>query len=87
MYSKAAISSRLPLRRGLSEPEAAVYIGVSPSKFRELVGAGVMPRPHLIGRRRVWDIDDLDSAFKALPVEVDEQCEADTWADIGGTCN
>jgi hypothetical protein len=40
MYSKAAISSRLPLRRGLSEPEAAVYIGVSPSKFRELVGAG-----------------------------------------------
>ena len=36
MYSKAAIGSRLPLRRGLSEPEAAVYIGLSPSSFVSL---------------------------------------------------
>jgi excisionase family DNA binding protein len=82
MYSKAAIGSRLPLRRGLGEPEAAVYVGLSSSKFRELVDTGVMPRPHLIGRRRIWDIDDLDAAFKALPVEGGEACEADTWADM-----
>ena len=80
MYSKAVIGSRLPLRRGLSEPEAALYIGLSSSKFRELVGAGVMPRPHLIGRRRIWDIDDLDAAFKALPVE--GEAGTDTWADM-----
>lgn len=83
MYSKAEIGSRLPLRRGLSEAEAAVYIGLSPSKFRELVGAGTMPRPHLMGRRRVWDIDDLDAAFKALPFEGEE--EADTWADMASS--
>ena len=80
MYSKAAIGSRLPLRRGLSEPEAALYIGLSSSKFRELVGTGVMPRPHLIGQRRIWDIDDLDAAFKGLPVE--GEAETDTWADV-----
>ena len=82
MYSKAAIGSRLPLRRGLSESEAALYVGLGASKFRELVGMGIMPRPRLIGSRRVWDIDDLDAAFKALPVEGGEECEADTWADI-----
>ena len=70
------------MRRGLSEPEAALYVGLSASKFRELVRTGIMPRPRLIGRRRVWDIDDLDAAFKALPVEGGEECEADTWADI-----
>jgi excisionase family DNA binding protein len=82
MYSKAAIGLRLPLRRGLSEPEAALYIGLSSSKFRELVNAGAMPRPRVIGRRRIWDIDDLDAAFKALPIEGGETSEADTWADL-----
>jgi len=82
MYTKSAVGSRLFLRRGLSEPEAALYVGLGASKFRELVDTGIMPRPHLIGRRRVWDIDDLDAAFKALPVEGGEECEANTWADI-----
>jgi hypothetical protein len=82
MCTKSAVGSRLFLRRGLSEPEAALYVGLGASKFRELVGTGIMPRPHLIGRRRVWDIDDLDAAFKALPVEGGGECEADTWADI-----
>ena len=81
MYTKAAVGSRLFMRRGLSEPESALYVGLSASKFRDLIGIGIMPRPRLIGRRRVWDIDDLDAAFKALPVEGGE-CEADTWADI-----
>jgi len=82
LYTKAAVSSRLFMRRGLSEPEAALYVGLSASKFRELVGSGIMPRPRLIGRRRVWDIEDLDAAFKALPVEGGEEGGADSWADI-----
>lgn len=82
MYGKIAIGSRLPFRRGLSEPEAALYVGLGSSKFHELVATGAMPRPHLIGRRRIWDIDDLDAAFKALPVEGSETCEADTWSDM-----
>ena len=82
MYGKAVIGSRLSVRRGLSEPEAGLYIGISASKFRELVGTGIMPRPRLIGRRRVWDIDELDAAFKALPIEGGEQGGAETWADM-----
>lgn len=66
---KADIAARLPIRRGLGEAEAALYIGISSTKFSELVKAGQMPRPRLIGRRRVWDIDDLDAAFRGLPYE------------------
>ena len=28
-----------------------------------------MPRPRLIGGRRIWDVEELDLAFKALPRE------------------
>lgn len=79
--AKREIGARLPFRRGLGEAEAAVYVGLSPNKFRDMVGAGAMPKPRVAGRRRIWDIDDLDAAFKALPIE-GEQDRADTWADV-----
>jgi predicted DNA-binding transcriptional regulator AlpA len=56
-------------RRGLHRTEAAVYVGVSPSKFDELVGDGRMPKPKRIDGRTVWDVRTLDIAFDALPDE------------------
>lgn len=79
--SKATIASRLPVRRGLTEEEAAVYLSISPSFFRTLVTEGKMPRPRVLGSRRIWDVDDLDAAFKDLPREGDAG-EIDTWADV-----
>jgi excisionase family DNA binding protein len=61
-------------RRGLSRLEAAAYIGVSPGKFDELVRDGRMPAPKRIDGRKVWDIQNLDLAFDALP---DETRDAD----------
>jgi excisionase family DNA binding protein len=69
MPSKASIAGRLPVRRGLDESEAAVYLSLSPSFFRKLIAEGCMPRPRLAGGRRVWDVEELDLAFKALPRE------------------
>jgi hypothetical protein len=69
MPSKAFIAGRLPVRRGLDESEAAVYLSFSPTFFRKLVGEGRMPRPRLADGRRVWDVEELDLAFKALPRE------------------
>lgn len=58
-------------RRGLSRDEAAVYVGVSTTKFAEMVLAGDMPAPKKIGARSVWDIHALDAAFDALPHEAE----------------
>jgi excisionase family DNA binding protein len=69
MVSKSTMTARLPLRRGLSESEAAIYLSLSASFFRKLVDQGAMPRPRLAGSRRIWDIEELDAAFKALPRE------------------
>ncbi|MGO9486638.1 MAG: helix-turn-helix transcriptional regulator [Rhodomicrobium sp.] len=69
MASKASIAGRLPVRRGLDESEAAVYLSFSPTFFRKLVAEGRMPRPRLADGRRVWDVEELDLAFKALPRE------------------
>ncbi len=56
----------VPIVFGLREPEAAASVGVSPSKFRELVAAGRMPPPRAIDGCRIWDVDDLRDAFKDL---------------------
>jgi hypothetical protein len=69
MASKASIAGRLPVRRGLDESEAAIYLSLSPSFFRKLVTEGRMPRPRQAGGRRIWDVEELDLAFKALPRE------------------
>lgn len=61
-------------RRGLSLAESADYIGVSVTKFLEMVGDGRMPSAKEIDRRRVYDIRALDRAFDALPGgEFDEE--------------
>jgi hypothetical protein len=46
-----------------------MYIGISPSKFDELVADGRMPGPVKIDSRKLWDIRHLDLAFDALPRE------------------
>lgn len=53
--------------RGLSRAEAAAYIGVSPSTFDLMVGDARMPKPKRVNRRTVWDRQQLDLAFSALP--------------------
>jgi hypothetical protein len=87
MVRKASLSAQFPIRRGLSEAEASTYLSVSPSLFRRLVADGIMPRPRLAGRRRIWDIDELDVAFRTLPREgedgrpVPESSEQNSWSD------
>jgi predicted DNA-binding transcriptional regulator AlpA len=77
----APLSQMRPVpRRGLSRDEAAMYVGISASKFDELVAAGKMPRARLIDRRKVWDIHMLDVAFDRLPVE-DSPAIGTGWED------
>jgi len=88
MVSKASIAGRLAVRRGLDENEAAVYLSLSPSFFRKLVEEKLMPRPRLAGGRRIWDVEELDLAFRALPREGGEgeaifaESRSDSWADF-----
>lgn len=86
MPTKALIASRLPVRRGLDENEAAIYLSFSPSFFRKLVVEKKMPRPRLVEGRRVWDVEELDLAFKALPREGGED-ELIFGGDTGATSN
>lgn len=75
----ADASQRRPARlepRGLAREDAAAYVGISPTKFDELVRDGRMPAPKLIDRRKVWDRNRLDIAFEALP---DTETPANDW--------
>lgn len=61
------LRSKSQPRRGLRRIEAAAYIGVSPTKFDDMVKDGRMPGPKKIDGAAVWDIHGLDSAFDGLP--------------------
>ena len=67
-------------RRGLKREEAALYVGLSVTKFTELIARGLMPQPKRIDGRVVWDVRALDLAFDDLPDDA-AQIE-DTWADF-----
>jgi predicted DNA-binding transcriptional regulator AlpA len=65
-----ALSHLRPIpRRGLSRVESAIYVGVSPTLFDQMVKDGRMPIPKRINGRVVWDLLALDEAFEALPDE------------------
>jgi predicted DNA-binding transcriptional regulator AlpA len=78
--SRAFSDVRPVPRRGLSREEAAMYIGISPSKFDELVADRTMPRPVKIGGRKVWDIRGLDLAFEAL--REDDPTTPNSWEGV-----
>lgn len=63
--SFAALPHSLP-PRGLHRETAAAYIGVSTTKFDEMVKDGRMPSPFSIDGRRVWDRRKVDIAFDEL---------------------
>jgi hypothetical protein len=52
---------------GVSRDEAAAFVGVSVSKFDQLVNDGRMTPPKRIDGRKVWDTRALTAAFDALP--------------------
>jgi hypothetical protein len=78
----SALPDNLP-RRGLNREAAAEYIGVSPTKFDDMVRDGRMPPPIAIDGRRVWDRWLIDKAFTRLRA----QCIGDgaTAKTLGNT--
>jgi hypothetical protein len=74
--SRRTRSAIRPLvRRGLSRVEAAIYIGVSPSKFDELRKANRIAPPKILDGRLIFTVERLDEFLDALPDENQEAAE------------
>ena len=69
-------------RRGLSRVEAAEYVGISPSKFDQMVADGRMPGARRIDSRKVWDIRELDLYWDDLPREDSSAASGKSWEDV-----
>lgn len=67
------------IRRGLSRTEAAEYIGISGTKFGQLVQEKRMPAPKKIDGRNVWDVYALDAFFDALDPVEDAGAQTNPW--------
>ncbi len=62
-------------RRGLSRIEAAMYLGISPSKFDELRKNRRIGPAKILDGRKLYAIEMLDEFFDALPLETDDAAE------------
>jgi predicted DNA-binding transcriptional regulator AlpA len=59
---------------------AAAYLSVAPGTFDEMVKDGRMPRAKLLGgRRKAWDVLELDRAVESLPVNDNDDS---TWDNL-----
>jgi predicted DNA-binding transcriptional regulator AlpA len=68
--------------RLIGREAAAAYVCVSPNTFDEMIRLGSMPRARLLGgRRRAWDVRELDLAIDRLPSDGNE-CGDETWSDV-----
>lgn len=52
---------------GLNREQAAALIGISPSLYEKGERAGVLPAPHVIFGRLVYDREEVIAAFRATP--------------------
>ena len=68
--------------RGLSQTEAAAYIGVSVNGFKQLVEKQQMPNPRRIAGVLLWDRFEIDDAFTALPHVGPGPSQDDIWGDV-----
>ena len=79
--SRIQLAKSLALRRGLSRIDAAIYVGISPSKFDQMVGDGRMPAARRIDGRKVWDVHELDLCFEDLPRDDEASPGGSSWDD------
>jgi hypothetical protein len=73
----ASSQSRPVPRRGLSRTEAAMYLGLSPSKFDELRKANRIAPPKVLDGRLIFTVERLDEFLDGLPDE--NQTNNDDW--------
>ena len=78
--SKQAALPRTLAPRLIGREQAAAYVNVSPNTFDDMVEKGIMPKPRLLtGRRKAWDVRDLDAAIDALPYDGGEIAADEGW--------
>jgi len=77
MPKQTALPPTLPPRL-VTREVAAAYVCVSPNTFDEMVGRGIMPKPRiLVGKRKAWDLKEVDVAADALPHDGEDHAAAD----------
>jgi predicted DNA-binding transcriptional regulator AlpA len=67
--------------RGLRRPDAASYLGISPSQFDKWVVVGTVPSPKKIGGVVLWDRFALDDAMEAI-FYPEAEAEMAIWDEV-----
>lgn len=83
MKHRPNLSRPIP-RLALNEAELAVALGVGASSIRAMVEEGLLPRPRVWHRRRLFHVAEVDAALLGWPTDGEESeggdpAEAGDW--------
>lgn len=70
---------------GLSAEEAAAYLSISVTTFLTAVEKGLLPQPHQLLSRMIWDAEELRAALRNLPRRGDlrkDSRDGIDWDDV-----
>lgn len=75
-HDASPIAATVP-RMALSLTKVAIALDVSPNSVLQMVDQGLLPRPKVWGRRKLWRVAEIDAALAEWPTDRDDWSEGE----------
>ncbi|TPM66282.1 hypothetical protein FJ965_14015 [Mesorhizobium sp. B2-2-1] len=73
-HDTSPITATVP-RMAMSLAKVAIALDVSPNSVLQMVEEGLLPRPRVWRRRKLWRVAEIDAALAEWPTDGDEEGE------------
>ncbi|TPN16196.1 hypothetical protein FJ973_05750 [Mesorhizobium sp. B2-1-3] len=73
-HDTSPITATVP-RMAMSLAKVAIALDVSPNSVLQMVEEGLLPRPRVWRRRKLWRLAEIDAALAEWPTDGDEEGE------------
>lgn len=74
-HDQSPLAAAVP-RMAMSLDKVAIALDVSPNSVLKMVEEGVLPRPRVWGRRKLWRVAEIDAALAEWPTDGEETADA-----------
>jgi hypothetical protein len=71
-HDTSPITATVP-RMAMSLAKVAIALDVSPNSVLQMVEQGLLPRPRVWGRRKLWRVAEIDAALAEWPIDGDDE--------------
>ncbi|MDX8513590.1 hypothetical protein [Mesorhizobium captivum] len=74
-HGASPLAATVP-RMAMSLDKVAIALDVSPNSVLQMVEEGLLPRPRVWRRRKLWRVAEIDAALAEWPTDGEEMADA-----------